>query len=74
MRGSRERDSSHSTDRMSNSVAGEYDNLPLQPGHKIIISLASGGSGIEGSVIDSSTTKCSVRGHGKVAAYAVNTH
>ncbi len=24
--------------------------------------------------IDSTTTKCSIRGHGKVAGYAVNTH
>lgn len=56
---------------MSNSGSSEFDNLPLQSGSKIVISLSSG---IEGSILDGSTTKCSVRGHGRVAAYAVNTH
>jgi protein phosphatase 2C family protein 2/3 len=34
----------------------------------------SASANFEGSVVDSSTTKCSVRGHGRVAGYAVNTH
>lgn len=56
---------------MSNSDPTEFDSIPLQSGHKIIISQASGH---EGSIIDSNSTKCSVRGHGVVAGYAVNTH
>jgi protein phosphatase PTC2/3 len=45
----------------------------LQSGHKIIITL-NNNSQENVAGIDSSTTKCSVRGHGKVAGYAVNTH
>ena len=71
-KGRHDRESSHSTDRMSNSMEGDFDHIPLQPGHKIIISMGSGNP--EGSLIDSTTTKCSVRGHGQVLAYAVNTH
>lgn len=55
-------------------MEGEFDDIPLQPGHKIIISMGASKGHNEGSVLDSTTTKCSVRGHGRVAAYAVNTH
>ncbi len=39
-----------------------------------MISLGSNPDGTGNSILDTTTTKCSVRGHGSVAAYAVNTH